>query len=114
MVSLSRRVSSEVLSGIDLRAVLSVAAGVVLCMRVLLDLLLDGDVLLLDLLDVDAGASGSPSRWPRAPSRGPRTPCFCPHLFAWLSLRAAQKLMEVPFWHPWVIYFAQRELGRAG
>ena len=90
------------------------AAGVVLRVQVLLDLLFDGDVLLLDLLDVDAGASGSPSRRPRAPSRGRRTPCFCPHVFARLPLRAAQKLMEVPFWHPWVIYFAQRELGRAG
>ena len=71
--------------------------------RVLLDLLLDGDVLILDLLDVDAGASGSPSRRPRAPSRGRRTPCFCRHLFAWLVIRAAQNIMEVPFWHPCVI-----------
>ena len=88
MVSLSRRVSSEVLSGIDLRAVLSVAAGVVLCMRVLLDLLLDGDVLLLDLLDVDAGAFGSPSRRRRTPSRGRCSPCMCPLLFAALLIRA--------------------------
>ena len=57
--------------------------------RVLLDLLLDGGVLLLDLLDVDAGASGSPSRRPRAPSRGRRTPSFCLHLIAWLLIRAA-------------------------
>ena len=40
--------------------------------RVLLNLLLDGDVLLLDLLDVDAGASGSPSRRRRTPFRYPR------------------------------------------
>ena len=58
-------------------------------MEELLDLLLDGDVLLLDLLDVDAGASGSPSRRPRAPSRGQRTPSFCLNLIAWLFIRAA-------------------------
>ena len=83
--------------------VLRRALAVSLLVQLLLELLLDGDVLLLDLLDVVAGASGSSSRRPRAPSRGRRTPCFCPHLFARLSLRAAQKLMEVPFWHPCAI-----------
>ena len=103
---------------LDLPSRLSFSAGVFLAakgslVRVLLDLLLDGDVLLRDVLDVDAGASGSPSRWPRAASRGRLTPCFCPHLFAWLPLRAAQKLMEVPLWHPWALV-RTRALGRAG